>query len=96
MTIFCRVLEQLDEHMAPEPDARMVAAIRAGLNIDPNFWNDFLRLCNSPALPYLLGVNKSTISQWPAKIREYLTHVETMDSQDASRNKKANLITTGY
>lgn len=97
MTSFCRVIEQLDEHYAltNEPDVKALAAVRAGLNIDPQFWEDFLQLCNNPNLPYFLEINRSTIAKWPAKIRQHLTHIENMDSQHAA-TKKSNLITTGF
>ena len=97
MSSFYRVLEQLDEHMAlrSEPDPKAIAAVRAGVNLDPEFWDQFLKLCNNPALPALLGVRRDVISLWPSKIRENLSHIEAMDSQEAAY-KKANLITTGY
>jgi len=100
MTSFCRVLEQMEEALAlesvAEPDSKAIGAIRTGLLQNPEFWTDFLKICNQSAnLSVLLGVRKEVIARWPAVIREYLDHVRRLDSEDAL-TKKANLITTGY
>jgi hypothetical protein len=79
-----------------QPDSKAIGAIRAGLNQDPEFWTNFLKICNQSAnLSVLLGVRREVIARWPSVIREHLEHVRRLDSEDAV-NKRANLITTGY
>jgi hypothetical protein len=99
MTSFARVLEQMNGDTVLEfadANPKAVIAIRAGLNIRPEFWDDFLKMCNqSQALSELLGVRREIIARWPNQVREGLAHVERQDSTEAA-SKKANLITTGY
>ena len=97
MTSFGRLIEQMDgDTLLEEVNLKAVVAIRAGLNIDPNFWDNFLKICNqSQSLSELLGIRRETIARWPGQIRENLANVEKLDSADAV-TKKATLITTGY
>lgn len=102
MTSFCRVLELMEEenitleHSNEMSNSRVIGAIRAGLNIDPQFWDNFLKVCNqSAALSELLGVRKEVIANWPNLIRNNLEQVRVLDGQDA-QHKRANLIQTGY
>jgi hypothetical protein len=101
MTSLCRVLEQMDnedtllEYATSESNSKAIGVIRSGMNLSPNFWADFLRLCNQPHLSELLGVRKEIVARWPSIIRECLDTVRRLDSEEAT-GKKANLITTGY
>jgi len=67
--------------------------ILTGLNVDENFWNNFLLVINnSQGLSDLLGVSKNKISTWNKKIRDALKEHENRD-QKVLRNKK--IIRTG-
>lgn len=98
MTSLCRVIEVMneDELVLEEVSPKATAAVRAGLNLRPDFWDDFLKVCNqSQALSELLGVRREVIARWPSAVRAALAAVERQDSADAA-TKKASLITTGY
>ena len=98
MTSFCRLIEKMDESMVLEniDNSKAIAAVRAGINLRADFWDDFIKICNqSNALSELLGVRKEIIARWPNAVREALSQVEKQDSM-ASVSKKASLITTGY
>lgn len=94
-----RVLEQLEESMLAEennmPSSGLTAAVRAGLNLRPDFWDDFMKVCNqSTALAELLGVRKEIISRWPMVIRSTVEKVRQMDNHESSQGT-ARLIRTG-
>lgn len=97
MISFFQILERFDKQMTlgSDIDPKVIAVIRAGLNIDPEFWNNFILMCNNPHLSQLLGIRKEIIGSWPSKIKQALNSIERMDSE-AGALKKANLITTGY
>lgn len=95
MVSFAQLMEQMNEPIVEHHDAKTIA-IRAGLNLSPEFWDDFLKLCNqSQALSELLGVRREVIASWPNNIREGLAQVQKLDGSEAAM-KKATLITTGY
>ena len=97
MTSFCKVIEKMNEEatvLENTDNSKAVAAVRAGLNLNADFWDDFLKICNqSAALAELLSVRKEVIARWPSAVREALAKVERQDSADAA-TKKASLITT--
>jgi hypothetical protein len=67
--------------------------ILTGLNVDENFWNNFLLvLNNSSGLSDLLSVSKSKILTWNKKVKDAMKDHENRD-QKALRNKK--VIRTG-
>lgn len=92
MSTFGKVLELIENsHFKEEEfDSKAIATIKTGLNIDDEFWETFKKVCNSPGLSELLGVSKSNISTWYAKIDRYLTLV-----RDSESSKKNNMIKTG-
>ena len=94
-----RVIERMDEKeevvLESLLDSKAITAIRAGLHLRPDFWDDFLRLCNQPAIAELFGIRKEVIARWPARVREGLATVQHMDGEEAA-TKKAGLIKTGY
>jgi len=97
MTSFARLMEHMGENVLLEDiDPKAIVALRAGQNIRPEFWDDFLKICNqSQALSELLGVRKEVIARWPNQIREGLAQIDKLDGAEAL-TKKATLITTGY
>lgn len=95
MLSFAKLLENISLNEAIMPDSRALAVVKAGLNIRPDFWDDFLKICNQPALNELLGVRKEVIAKWPSLIRDSIQEIERQNSQEAA-TKKAEVIRTGY
>lgn len=85
-------LETLEE--SQELDNTTLGIIRIGMNIDPEFWDNFIRICNNPGFADLLRVNKVIVARWPSLIRGALEQIHKLDSELAV-GKKATMIPTG-
>ena len=86
---------QLQKENSSQKESKSMSAIRNGIGIRENFWDDFLQLINgSEDLSELLDVPVSKISLWHEKIHHALEKVKKADS---SLNPKDNskLLKTG-
>lgn len=94
---------QLLENMyAPEKDAehidtKSMKAIRTGIAVRENFWDDFLQVCNNAdALAELLGVRPEQVSGWGARIKHNLQRVHKADDAgDGDEKPKTKVMDTG-
>lgn len=98
---FLKVMELMEHSSLLDDDSRSeekcIAALRTGLNIDADFWEGFLRLCNNAdTLSVLLDIPKERISKWPSRIRKFLELTKKLDGDHQAMSRKAKLITTGY
>lgn len=73
------------------------AVIRAGLNLRPDFWDDFISLTNnSGALANLLKVDDDRVSQWGVLISKALDKIKQKDTPESdSDSKRNNMVHTG-
>lgn len=80
---------------SPEIDPMAITAIRTGLGLGENFWDDFIQLLNnSEGLSALLDVSVDDISTWRKKIEDGLSQVGKEDGDlEIGKNKK--LMKTG-
>lgn len=68
-------------------DSQAMELIRVGMGLDPNFWDNFMKICNNPeGLADLLNISTSDITNWSARVRDALAKVEKSDDED-KRNK---------
>ncbi len=72
-------------------DTKSMEIIRNGLNLDKNFWENFIKICNNEGIADLLNVKPYQISEWVPRIRLALKRVEESDRQQ----KKDKMINTG-
>jgi hypothetical protein len=73
------MLMAMEQDQQSAPDASL-DAVRAGMNIRPDFWDDFIRLTgNAEALSELLDVPRDKIAGWAAKITQSLELVQQAD-----------------
>lgn len=64
-----------------------VSAIITGKNIDEDFWDNFILVCNNfDGLAELLNVSSSKVINWPARIKKFLKEAEKEDT-DKINNK---------
>jgi|GEM_PF-6090496 len=91
MFSFRQLLESMQDH-TDSIESEATNAIRTGLNIREDFWDDFISLCNNTnAVATLLGVRPEQVGSWGSKIREKLDNVKISDVPD----NKTKVIDTG-
>lgn len=94
-----QLLENMANHEkdAEHIDTASMKAIRTGLNIRDNFWEDFIQVCNNAdALAELLGVRAEQISGWSGKIKHNLDRVNKADAAgEGEDKKKTKVLNTG-
>lgn len=93
MSSFQQLFERLESQRSDLSNDKSLDAIRSGMNIKEDFWDDFLMLINnSGALSDLLDIPVTKISSWHEKIKNGLEKVKEADGE--VREKK-ELIKTG-
>lgn len=94
MISFQKIWENMQaEKQLPEDDKSLLA-VRNGIGINSDFWEDFLLVINNSDVAELLDVPMSKISDWRSKIIETLDRIKEIDSNsEPSVNKK--LLKTG-
>lgn len=76
-------------------DDKAMEAIRNGINVREDFWDDFLLVVNnSGALSVLLDVPVTKISAWHQKVKEALDRVQKADAVPEPKDK-GKLLKTG-
>lgn len=95
MSSFQRLWENMRSFKEESNDDLALSAIRTGIGIRENFWDDFLKLTNnSEGLSALLNVPITDIVTWHDKIKEAVHKVGKDDAEsDVDKHKK--LIKTG-
>lgn len=87
---FKELFESVKQH-----ESKSMLAIRNGLGIKKDFWNDFLLLLNnSEAVAELLGVPIERVSTWKNKVNHSLNLVKKSDKTIMSK-EKGKLLKTG-
>ncbi len=94
---------QLMENMySPEKDAehidtKSMKAIRTGIAVRENFWDDFLQVCNNTdAIAELLGVRPEQVSSWGSRVKHNLERVNRADAAGEGEEKpKTKVLDTG-
>jgi hypothetical protein len=78
-------------------DTLPMKAIRAGIHIRDDFWNDFINICNQPEeLAELLGVRPEQVSGWGHRVRQTLKKVQDADlNGDGEEKPKHTVLPTG-
>jgi hypothetical protein len=96
MSSFQRLWENIQAQKEKTPqDDRAMSAIRTGIGIRDEFWDDFLLVINnSEGLSQLLDIPTTKISGWHDKVKHVLDKVRQADaSPDPKDNGK--LLKTG-
>lgn len=82
------------ETLMNQNEEMAIRAIRSGLNVNENFWEDFISMIgNSDAVAVLLDIPKEKITGWASRIRQLLEKIQNMDS--SSDKTKHKMINTG-
>jgi len=91
---------QLWENMSQQrehADTKAMMAIRTGMNISDDFWDNFISVTNNAdALAELLGVREDQVRSWGGRVQEALEKVKTADDNGEGEEKpKTKLLDTG-
>lgn len=85
---------EIDPTTVTGEDSNGEEAIRLGINIRPDFWDDFIKISNNAdSLSRLLGIDADKISDWPRRVKESLEKVTQEDKSLPSVRKQ--VISTG-
>ena len=64
-------------------DEKAQNAIRTGLNLNPDFWDNFIKITNNnEALGSLLNISSDKISEWGAKVKEALEEIKRQNKPE--------------
>jgi len=86
---FCSLLENMKKQPVSLHN-KSITAIEKGMELDENFWNNFIQLLNAPEnLSQLLDVPVNKISTWHQKIQDAMKETENINkNQPVGKNKK--------
>jgi hypothetical protein len=95
MVSFHKIMEHMEayrEEKNSSNDRKATEAIRNGLNVSEDFWDNFLLvLNNSGALAELLNVPTTKIASWRSRVQKYLDQVQAEDDVPDPK-KRAKMI----
>jgi hypothetical protein len=95
MHSFQKLWQKIQENDNPHRESGSVKAIRNGIGIRSEFWDDFLALLNnSEAVADLLDVPVEKVSTWRSSIEKAIEKVHKTDQEVIPRDKK-RLLKTG-
>ena len=96
MISFQKLWENMEASKGQESlDSKSSSAIRTGIGVREDFWDDFLSVINnSSGLSELLDVPVTKISSWHHRVREELDKVKKADEMPDASGKK-QMIHTG-
>ncbi len=78
-----------------DDNGKAMEAIRSGLNLRPDFWDDFLKVVNnSDGIASLLGIDAGHVTQWSEKVSDALNKVKEQDANQPEGERKS-VIHTG-
>lgn len=90
MNNFKKLLENINAN-----ETKSMLAIRNGIGIRSNFWEDFLSLLNdSESVAELFGIPIEKVSTWRNKVQHSLKLVKNSDNTMVPR-EKGKLLKTG-
>lgn len=95
MVSFQQMMEHMEvyrEGQEETTDRKATEAIRAGINIREDFWDDFLLLLNSSsALSELLKISPTKVSAWRGRVQKYLERVHDEDDVPDLKKRASTL-----
>jgi len=95
MFSFQRLWENMEDSRRGHHDDKGMEAIRNGINVRDDFWEDFLLVINnSGALSELLEVPVTKISGWHERVKSALDKVKQADSTPEPKDK-GKMLKTG-
>ena len=90
MVSFCTLWENMENNSISQNDISdtAISVVKTGLQVDEDFWENFLRIMNnSSGLSELLDVPSEKIAQWHSRIKDALKEIND-EIDDVGKNKK--------
>jgi hypothetical protein len=96
MVSFLKLWENMSQQRE-HADTKAMMAIRTGINISDDFWDNFISVTNNAdALAELLGVREDQVRSWGGRVQEALDKVRNADDTGEGEKKpKTKLLDTG-
>lgn len=95
MISFGKLIEVMDMNPVEPGQPIALSAIKAGTNIDPDFWDKFIQILgNADGLSELLDVPKEKITKWASRIGEMMAKVKQADDEE-SGDRKSEILPAG-
>ena len=97
MVSFHKLWERMQETSEDGGDSKAMQAIRTGINVREDFWDDFLKVINNAsALSELLDVSEIKIGGWHSKVLDVLEKVHKADEvPEDGKNIRKKVLDTG-
>jgi len=96
MASFLQVWESALGSGPPAQDSKAMRAVRAGLHVREDFWQDFMNVCNNAeAMADLLDVRVDQVTSWGSKVRHALSLVDEADRREGPAKGKKKMLQTG-
>jgi hypothetical protein len=96
MSNFSYLFENMDRSRRLEKeneDKQAMEAIANGMNIDENFWQNFMMvLNNTEALSSLLGIPAIKLNKWRSRVSKYLTKYLEDSGEDFDVKRKRKFV----
>lgn len=99
---FSSLWEQMEKNplMTSGLDSQALTAVRSGENLhddgESSFWDEFISLCsNREGMAELLDVSPDKVSNWPARIKEYLEEMKKKTIENPNEPEETEMIPTG-
>lgn len=96
MVSFLKLWENMSQQRE-HADTKAMIAIRTGINVSDEFWDDFISVTNNAdALAELLGVREDQVRSWGSRVHDALEKVQKADDDGEGEEKpKTKLLDTG-
>lgn len=93
MLSFAQLWENMEQETADKGrESAATHVIRAGMNISPDFWDNFMSLLgDSDGVAELFDVPKEKVIRWSTSIKDALSNVNTSDDEE-SKGKKNEML----
>lgn len=94
MRTFSEYMDSAKSLFGDNKDTQAKAVIRSGINLRPDFWDDFMSITNdAEGVSQLLDVPKEKVANWASLIKDALEDVDETDSEE--KGGRSEILGTG-
>ena len=94
MKTFSEYMDSAKSLFGDNKDTQAKAVIRSGINLRPDFWDDFMSITNdAEGVSQLLDVPKEKVANWASLIKDALEDVDATDSEE--KGGRSEILGTG-